>query len=175
MMTTKRYLDFLLKAKPDVLRRRACLYIGAHPGKGLSFLQELRHAGYVTTIIEAWEQNVKDIMPLLENGEEIIHADIRAWVPPRRYDLVLWWHGPEHVPLSNAGEMLERLKEFAKGAVIVGAPWGSSPQGPAYGNPFEQHVSNVTEEFLESHGYEVATYGIKDKPCNGQIMGWFEW
>ena len=175
MKTSQRYLDFFLATKPELFHRRSCLYIGAHSGKGLSFLNELRYAGFLVTIVEAWEKNVKEIMPLLENGEEIVHADIRTWESPRKYDLVFWWHGPEHVSLKDAGEILERLKDIANEKVVVGAPWGSAPQGEAYGNPFERHESSITVDFLEEHGYEVATFGKKDKIENGQIMGWFEW
>ena len=93
-MTTKRYLDALIRCCPGPLMQRNCLYVGAHPGKGMSFWDELHRAGYRMTVIEVFKKNVEALKYELMDGDEIHCADIRDWIPPEKYHLCLWWHGP---------------------------------------------------------------------------------
>ena len=51
-----------------------------------------------------------------------------------QYDIVLWWHGPEHVKKEEFADILAQLKSKARLAVVVGCPHGQYRQGASYGN-----------------------------------------
>ena len=170
-MTIKRYLDALVRCCPLPLMQRTALYIGAHPGKGCSFWDELRRAGYQMTVVEAFEENVKALRCDMMDGETILHADIRDWIPPVKYDLCLWWHGVEHVTQDEAEMVLEKLWSVTTGYLICGAPWGHVEQGPAYGNSSERHLWDVEPEFFDRIGFEVSTFPPHNE-LGGQVVAW---
>jgi hypothetical protein len=153
------------------LQQRTCLYVGAHPGKGCSFWDEIRRAGCRMTVIEVYEPNVKALECMLMNGEEILCADIRDWIPPEKYDLVLWWHGPEHVMPDEAEMVIEKLWSVTRQWLVCGSPWGRVEQGEEYGNAAEKHLWSVDPRFFQILGMQTRTFPPKDK-LGGQVVAW---
>jgi hypothetical protein len=170
-MTIKRYLDALIKCCPMALHQRTCLYVGAHPGKGCSFWDEIRRAGCRMTVVEVYEKNVRDLECEMMDGETIIHADIRDWIPPEKYDLVMWWHGPEHTTQDEAEMVIIKLWSVTAGWLVCGAPWGNMPQDEAYGNPAEKHLWDVEPEFFRDLGMETQTFPPHNE-LGGQVVAW---
>ena len=171
MQTHPRYLGALMATVPDILRHRTCLYVGAHPHDGMSFVPELREAGYRLTIIEAHGPNVKIIGGMLRDSEEILHADLRTWQPAQKFDLALWWHGPEHLPMGDREACLEKIDACSTSWTIAAGPWGCYPQGAADGNPFQAHVSELEPEWFQERGWCAQTVGQRSVP-GGQVVAW---
>jgi len=154
----------------EALRPRSCLYVGAHVGGGMSFLPELDFAGYNVTIVEAFPSNAEKIQAEFPGRYQVILSDVRAFVPSAKYDLVIWWHGPEHVTVDEADKALATLDAASTQWTIVGCPFGNYTQGAIYGNEYERHVTATMPEFFSSRGYEVQALGNVDN-C-GIIIAW---
>ena len=168
MRTAHRYINAIMAADPDVIRKPTCLYIGARPVDGLNLVPELRRAGYLLTILEAWEPNVQRLKGELEDDETILHGDVRKWEPPHPFDLVMWWHGPEHVKPAELDPVVRKMTKWGK-KVILGMPWGHQIQGAKDGNPHEPHVWDCEPEWFANRGYCTVTVGKKNI-LGGQIV-----
>lgn len=106
------------------------------------------------SIVEVFEPNV---VHAIREGcpEDKIHnlsiADVDS-LPEA--DLLMFWHGPEHLMKNDFLDILPKLeKKYDK--LIFGMPLGEEPQGAAYGNPHECHVSSWESQEWRDLGYEV--------------------
>lgn len=79
------------------------------------------------------------------------------------FDVVFFWHGPEHLPEEEIAPTLQALERVARHVVVCGMPFGFYEQGSEYGNPFEVHRSHITPEFMNSLGYRTQTLGTADR------------
>ena len=145
------------------------LYIGARLPDGLRGIQELRNAGYAVTILEVWPDNVRK---LLEAGFDATQGDVLF--DGTRFDVVFWWHGPEHVEKSELPQVAAGLKEISRRLLVTGCPWGRYEQGEEYGNPHERHVSHLEPEDLTAAGLpHTRTYGVRDTGYPSHITAWW--
>ena len=154
----------LLKLLPDVFARsnkgKSLLYVGANSSR-FHYEENIREAGYLIDVLEAFKENVDNLKrtPWINT----IHGDIRKFYPLKDYDVVFWWHGPEHVLANDLRPTVERIKTYAK-TIVVGCPWGRREQGSVGGNPFEVHANHLYERDLEYLGFSVDAVGVKDVP-----------
>ena len=133
------------------------LYIGAKGRKGGRHLELF--PDFDVTVLEVWESHIQ---LLKEHFSTVIHADVRDYVDSGDfYDVIVWWHGPEHLPEDELKQVLEKLKSMAH-LVILGCPCGDSPQGAHLGNPYEEHVSSLQPEFFHSLGYHTEALLFED-------------
>lgn len=58
---------------------------------------------------------------------------------------LIWQHGPEHLEIEKAKDVVRSLKEFFAG-IVIETPNGPYPQGELYGNPYEKHLSSWYEK-----------------------------
>ena len=79
----------------------------------------------------------------------------------RNFDVILHWHGPEHLERQAFLDCLPALLAHSDLLTILGCPDGEEEQGQAYGNPFEEHLSFWSEEDFRSLGFEVLR--VRDK------------
>lgn len=79
----------------------------------------------------------------------------------RNFDVILHWHGPEHLERQAFLDCLPTLLAHSDLLTILGCPDGEEEQGQAYGNPFEEHVSFWSEEDFRGLGFEVLR--VRDK------------
>jgi len=101
----------------DFKTYKTMLYIGA---KGAGGRHVKMFSNFDVTFLEVWEPNVKVLRSF---SHKVIHADIRDYVDSGDvYDVVMWWHGPEHVPAEELPGILEKLKKLTRGLVITGCP-----------------------------------------------------
>jgi hypothetical protein len=77
--------------------------------------------------------------------QDLIHADIRRCAEARRFDLVFWDEGPEHVPRDEALETLAGLMPWT--SVLISCPWGHQPQGTGPADPEFHHWGPEPEDF----------------------------
>lgn len=158
---------------PDALEHETLLYVGANM-KRMELLGLFVKAKFRIDIIEIWPVNIKELSAWNEKHKfirAIRQGDIRNMEIPETYDVVMWWHGPEHIEADRIKDVLERLEKIAVKILVLGCPFGVYKQGAEYGNPYETHHIHFTPEFFEERGFSVETIGTKNIP-GSNIMAW---
>ena len=84
--------------------------------------------------------------------------------------MTFFWHEIEYLQEDEIVPVLERLEEISK-VVVLGCPHGMYEHGPEYGNPYEEHLSAIYPQFLESLGYATDVVGKADER-GSNIMAW---
>lgn len=162
-------LDALL---PETLKDgygKRILYVGGHLryGRNLQITGYFRNAGYQIDVIEIFPDNIAQLANV-KWIKKLIEGDIRLFDPYAPYDLVVFWHGPEHLPKDEVPKLLDKMKTYAK-AVIFATPNGFYDQGDEYGNPYERHASTwYVEDFMKLD--MVATAIGNHDEQNGNII-----
>lgn len=172
----------LLKCLPGILKGegKRLLYVGASSGRSY-FLPDFRAGGYHVDILEAWDFNVKILREKWSEKKKgqgkVFHGDVRNClriVKPESYDVVFWWHGPEHIHAKDLARTLKQLEAVAP-LVILGCPWGLAPQGPVGGNEYERHLASLEPSDFEKLGYKTDTVPGAGKDGRGprsHITAW---
>jgi hypothetical protein len=147
------------------------LYIGVSRYRAM-FVESFKRHGYEIDAIEIFHDNAeywkaKGVM------NHVICADIRTVEIRKNYDVVMWYHGPEHVEKEEAIQVLGKLKKYANHLMIVGCPWGQSPQGPEYGNENERHLSTWRLPDFATIGFKVDAIGLPDQK-GSNILAWIQ-
>lgn len=157
----------LLKEKLNTL-----LYIGARPNR----IDNLDlFAGFNVTILEVWHKNVvaisnnkcdlrikKNISKL--NNLKVVEGDIYDF-NSGIYDVVMWWHGPEHVDQSRLDICIDNCINTSSKYTIIGCPWGDYKEHH-FNNPYENHVSSLQPEYFERKGFYVEVMGKEGPGSN---------
>jgi hypothetical protein len=117
---------------------------------------------------------VGDVRNLDPSALEVLRGQ---WLPP--YDVVFWWHGPEHISEHEIGPTVKGLEQIARELVILACPWGDSklhhaPEGKI---PGQRHKAKLYKHHFRSMGYKVASIGKRDgrnrKPSSAtHILAW---
>ena len=176
---------------PSLLEGKTILYIGAKVKKrwpkGIEFLDLFYEAGFEIDILEIFQQNVQALRRMNKEGRKFINREIKpgmfrriylgsaAWVDDiikdKKYDVVMFNHGPEHLRSHQVISTLEKLEKITSGFLIIGCPWGIYKQGPVHGNDHETHLSYLYPEMFKKLGFEVRTMGEKDVK-KSHVLAW---
>ncbi len=149
--------ESLKRLIPDLFDYKTVLYVGARADR-IDYIPEFAQVECKITVVEVHPPNAQHLRTL-PYIQEVILADISFFQTKNKYDIVFWWHGPEHVEYSLLGAVLDNLESMAKKAVVCGCPWGKVPQGPLQDNPYEEHVSFLDYPFFEERGYVTECLG----------------
>jgi hypothetical protein len=183
---------------PDIFRETTALYVGVRPlGWGgcpepnslATYLNRAVSQGGIVVGLEAWPRYCE---LLRKNGplwlSAFIEADIcdlktRIQITPKRFPLVIWWHGPEHAKTEKDLEMgLANCEALSTGHVLLGTPWSETSSNVTFGgfegepeNPYEAHGFQPSAEWLSERGYEVIALNCrrpeeKDKSVCGHLV-----
>lgn len=116
-------------------------------------------------ILEVFEPNVHNF---LKHAPEADHHRIHLGnlqdisdIFEGTFDVVLHWHGPEHLDKDIYLQLLPEIISKTKKLLILGCPNGHEDQGQAYGNPYEEHLSFWTGEDFHQLGFR--TIEVSDK------------
>jgi len=149
------------------------LYIGANRNRH-HYMPEFYGLGYRITLLEVWEPYLKG----MEHKEMVFRAvlgDVRdaatLSLGKRMFDVVFFWHGPEHLPHEDLEDTLFSLERISRSLVVLGCPWGKYPQGAVNGNPYEVHASQLTPADFQKYGYSVDTLGTRDV-IDSNVLAW---
>ncbi len=117
------------------------------------FIKHMLDKGKVVTVVEIFPDNMNSL------PKEVIGvcADIREYKVESKYDLFLWQHGPEHVQHVDVSRFLGSYSHMFK-YMILESPNGHCEQGPLYGNPYEEHISEWKPSDYEELGFDYITY-----------------
>lgn len=163
----------LLGSVPGLLGSRSLLYVGANVER-MEMLDLFIAKKRRITVLEAWAPNVDALRRWNESRRviaEILEGDVRALDAEKRYDIVMWWHGPEHISAEELDATLERVERAARRYVVLAAPFGNVPQGATGGNPHERHLAAYLPETFIVRGYEVNTIGKIDW-LGSNLLAW---
>jgi hypothetical protein len=105
-------------------------------------------------IVEVFKPNVDDAISKGCPPEKIHNLSIDDVEKLPNADVLMFWHGPEHLEKSKFLSLLPKL-ESKYTYLIFGMPLGDEPQGEAYGNPAERHISAWYPNDWKSLGYNV--------------------
>ena len=145
---------------PDIFNFKSVLYIGAKYNRS-DFLEDFQKNGYNITVLEIYKPNVEHLRTLPQINE-VIEGDVCNFFTDKKFDVIFWWHGPEHIKEENLAMTLKKLESFANNYVVLGCPWGKAVQGVGSdGNPFEEHVSFFNMGYFERFGYKTDYSGTK--------------
>lgn len=161
----------------NVFNYETMLYIGANPRR-IELVDLFFAHGYAIDVLEAWEPNYKSLVEWNKKWKifkNIYLQDVRlidqmieeiSRIIKRRphlgsfrdnWDIILFWHGPEHLPKLDVAPTLKALEKYANHLVILGFPRGEYKQDPVEGNPFERHESYLYEKDVQDLGYLTDT------------------
>ena len=151
------------------------LYVGANQRRQ-HFVSDFEAAGYERIVIlEAFQANYEFLRKKFASSPpyEVIHGDVRnaEEVANGTYDVVFFWHGPEHLHSDEIGPVLAKLERMAGKVIVLGMPHGRYDQGPEYGNPYEEHLAAIYPQFLEDLGYSCETLMEADQR-GSNITAW---
>jgi len=115
--------------------------------------------------LEAFKHNVEHYKSL---GwvDEIIHKDVRNFKSIKKYDVIFWWHGPEHIEKSEIKKTLKNLEKITRKIIVLGCPLGNVMQQGSYGNKFEKHLSFFEVGYFENLGYKTYYIGRRNTLSN---------
>lgn len=155
----------------------SCLQIGCRSVRGFrNFECRLTKIGYsIHHVLEIHGANVdklkNDIDVIVEGDALLIEQYERL---EDSYDVVVWWHGPEHVKKDEFEKALPKIMVRSRLAFIIGCPNGKYDQGKLYGNPHEKHKHHWLPNELERLGFNVYTFG-SGKPGQKKPMFGILW
>ncbi len=160
-------LEALIANTPELFKRDGdLLYIGGSPGK-VQLLGHLQQ--YNITILEIDAKNAAGL-----NFPTVV-GDVRSaynLFSPKQFEVIIWWHGPEHVYHHEIEGLLFDLANKCKSLIILGAPYGYYPQGVVDGNIHERHLCHLMPEDFKKWGYRSATVGEPESGPEGCIVAW---
>jgi len=146
----------LERCVPELYIPGRLLYVGAQPARQPEALMSMRRVGHEITLLEIWPENAAHYE---KRGlfDHVIVGDVReiAELGLGRYDAIMWWHGPEHVDLSDLPDTLRQLESLTD-IVVLGCPWGIMNQAAIYGNPHEEHRTHLQpKDFPQEYNTDV--------------------
>ncbi len=168
----------LMQCVPDLMKYQTCLYIGGNRAR-LQLVPALKWAGYRMDIMEIWKPYLQELRFLNEKKEyfrRILRGDVTKPildVVKERYDLVVWWHGCEHVDEEALPVALANIQKVARRLAVCAAPHGHCGQGVTKdGNTYQRHRYDVMPEHIQHCGWHTGT--LEDAPSmRSHLIGWW--
>jgi hypothetical protein len=99
---------------------------------------------------------------VVRRGIEIFQGDLRNdHFNPRSFDVVIWWHGPEHVEAAELPPALRLLEGYSRSLVLLACPDGEDPYEDEESD--DVHLNHITHGGLEAFGYETRVVSREDE------------
>lgn len=131
--------------------------------KGHKFLNGYRPPGMFKAVIEG---DVRDIKKLVSN----------------KYDIVMWWQGPEHLPLDELPAAIDTLFSITEKILVLGCPCGGitkehpmaekvkpEPGGRIVG--ISAHLSIFAIDYFEDRNFSTDLVGKCGEKGNN-LLAW---
>jgi glycosyltransferase involved in cell wall biosynthesis len=137
------------------IKPKTALDIGCGVGTYAKLFPHLEWTG-----VEIWEPyiekyDLKSLYPTLHS------VDAREWIPTQKYDVAFLGDVLEHMTVTDARYVLERLRECSE-TVIVSIPMGYYPQDAYEGNPHEEHITHNWNPRLFHSVFGVSDWHVVD-------------
>lgn len=169
----KSMLDWVVKLYP-VKKWDTILYIGAcektfKEWEGDYFLHYIRSKKkiFTCTVIEKYLPYVEIIKSLPVYSEfklKLICDDIINYARHTKniYNIIIWWHGPEHIHQEEFETIVPHLEKICSGVIILGCPEGKDDFSDVISG--DHHKWDVSYKYLQSLGF-------KTKLINRELKG----
>lgn len=161
---------------PELKKGKSVLQVGARPGGGwVKLFQGFKKSHYNRfDVLEIWKPNCdrlkwkflnKVICGDVRNVQEIVSEN-------KKYDVIVFWHGVEHLSKDEGNSVIAKLESRAKIAVVLGMPYGEWKRAKlTYNNPNEAHISAWYPKDLEKLDFtEIHSIGPPDV-SKGLLVG----
>jgi hypothetical protein len=130
------------------------LYIGIEKYR-MVFVKNFLWHGYKMDILEIWKPHIdyyREVNSNFNLFNKIVHGDVREVDKyselDDKYDVVFWFHGPEHIMKKELPDTIEKLKQKTGKLLIMACPYGESHSPARGGNVYNEHVAELyTEDF----------------------------
>ncbi len=158
--------DVVIPNEPRLQGGKTVLQCGARPGDGwIKIFNTFKRNGYDTFhVLEIHEPNFKWLKEQKNfNLPVIIHGDIRKIDQYKdllpQYDVVIFWHGIEHLTKQQCIDHLPKVMAKSKLAYITGCPWGKWAQEGIKNNPHEKHLTHwYPKDLVDMDFDEIYTF-----------------
>ena len=152
---------------------RRLLNVGMrHPGdpRNLWWINICKANGTETHVLEVFEPNCRELRAAgIDNVTCGDVCDVRS-IYHKPFDVLLWWHGPEHIEKPEAPGVIDGLWQLTAGTLILGCPLGNDPQGICYGNQHERHLCAWQAEDFIALGFQATV--VRDGQPYPHITAW---
>lgn len=153
-------------------RGKRILSIGSRPNSNDYIVSWFIQQGYDTTILEIFEPYVKQ---LREKGLNVIHGDVRdaekIFKGNSKFDVIIWWHGPEHIEKHIALTVTKTLKSLTD-CLIYATPYGIMESGAVDGNISNSHLSAFYPEDFIGMGMKEFHWSYEGVPNAVIVAFW---
>lgn len=166
----KKYLNEVLSSRREQLEKnissiwkyKSILYIGATVNS-MAFGEDFRKNNYKIDVLKIFKPNVESLRKI-NWLNKVIEWDVRKVykIINKKYDVVFWWHGPEHIPKKDSNKTLKKLKNKTRYLFVCECPWGKTSRNELYNNPWEKHVASLDRKDFEKEGFIVNRIGKKN-------------
>ena len=164
----------LIKCIPDIYETKSIMYVGGHVqnNRCLQMIDGFIERRYEIDVLEIFPPNVKDLKNIgwIRN---VYQGNVLDYKFPQKYDVIMFWHGIEHILKFELSNLIEHLKKYANHLIVFACPWGIYYQGKEYGNLWEKHVSHWYPEELKNHGLNIDTLGAADS-LESNLLSWLK-
>ena len=164
-------IELIERVIPNIKQLKGhMLYIGGAPGKVQ--LVNYFKPNFSIVLLEADRSNLEGIAT--ENVfDECYLGDVRniGQMDLGHFDLVVWWHGPEHVYLHEMIFTLHALYNISD-HILLGCPYGYYPQDAWGGNIYERHLAHYTPEDFNIMGFWTGTIGRFEGGNDSCLIAW---
>jgi hypothetical protein len=155
---------------PDVFDYKTLLYVGVNRMRNQLVFEFLK-SHYIIDVVEVFKPNYEAILNEINPYRDVYNCNILDFKSGKKYDVVMFWHGPEHIEKSKLKGLIVQMLKYTEKMLIFGCPNGRYEQGAEYGNPFENHISHYTAEDLQKLGLQTDVIGeLNEKGSN--ILSW---
>ena len=132
---------------------KSVLNIGYRISSDHTIMNFVKSMNKTWTVLEVWKENCDHMRQM---GLDVIEEDVRNIKNlNRKFDAVIWLHGPEHITWDEFKEVRSDIEDRSNHLTIYQCPIGEYPQGALYNNPYENHVSTITAEMFTDLGYDT--------------------
>lgn len=137
----------------DKFPLKAVLNIGYRYDSDKTIENFCKDKGISFTSLEVFNENCEE---LIRKGADVIEMDCRNIASlDKKFDAVLWLHGPEHISWNDFLLLRYSIESKSKYFTLYQTPLGPYFQGAIYGNPFEIHRTALFPKMFAKLGYTV--------------------
>ena len=159
---------------PEIFKVSTCLYVGIRPEGwgGCEHPNSLHQALLKLQCVDGVELDPGYVRRLRSGSapiwlnylfeKDITNIQTRIDILPVKFELVVWWHGPEHSKDERAAKIgLANCEALALDHVLIGMPW--SPRGTQ--NTTDPGMEGEKPNPHEAHGWWPTPQDLSD-------LGW---
>ena len=166
----KTLIDFIPEINNG--QNKTMLYVGANKSRAYLTDRFLK-AGYKIDCLEIYEPNA-EYWKTQKTFNNIIIGDVRNidTLVKDKYDVVVWWHGPEHIPKVDVYQTFLKIEDITNELIVSAGPYKGAVEDftHIYGNSAESHLWSMDELLFENLDFK---FTVVDRPqAERHMMIW---